>query len=88
MRKACENKWYHSYGREKKAFVWGHSGKPLYAKGFWKQCYLSKYKQKTNIKLTYDDIYENKSKDKENSDLTSNHYGFESVDGDLYLSQK
>lgn len=43
-------KWYHNFGREKKAFVWGHTDKPLYAKGFCKRCYLSKYKQKTNIK--------------------------------------
>jgi hypothetical protein len=30
--------------------VCGHSDKPLYAKGFWKQWYLSKYKQKVNWK--------------------------------------
>lgn len=39
-------RWYHNFGREKKAFVWGHTEKPLYAKGYCKQWYLSKYKEK------------------------------------------
>ena len=39
-------KCYHSFGREKKAFICGHSDKPLYAKGYCKQCYLAKYKEK------------------------------------------
>jgi hypothetical protein len=88
--KGMWKKCYHSYGREKKAFVWGHVGKPLYAKGFWKQCYLSKYKQKTNIKLVYDFIEDGKSKMNEISDLTSNQYGFSSADveGDLYFINK
>ena len=48
--KGMWKKWYHNFGREKKAFVWGHTDKPLYAKGFCKRCYLSKYKQKTSVK--------------------------------------
>ncbi len=50
MPRECANKCYHNFGREKKAFVWGHNEKPLYAKGFCKQCYLCKYKQKTIVK--------------------------------------
>jgi hypothetical protein len=90
MLRGCENKCYHSFGREKKAFVCGHVGKPLYAKGFCKQCYLSKYKQKTNIKLVYSFIEDNKSKMNEVSDMTSNQYGLSSgdVEGDLYFINK
>ena len=51
MQKECVNKWYHTVGRVKKAFVCVHQERPLYAKGYCKQCYLSIYKHKTNVKL-------------------------------------
>lgn len=44
--KGMWKKWYHNYGREKKANVCQHTDKPLYAKGYCKQWYLSKYKEK------------------------------------------
>lgn len=83
-------KWYHNFGREKKAFIWGHTDKPLYAKGFWKQCYLSKYKQKTNVKSEYKTTDNIGRPTGHPLSVCSNTNGFESlrIEQDLYFGHQ
>ena len=93
MLKECANKCYHSFGREKKAFIWGHTDKPLYAKGFCKQCYLARYKQKINeskLASFKHSNYSGKNKNINEAILAHNRNGFDTsfTEGDLYFNQQ
>ena len=82
-------KCYHSYGREKKAFVCGHLDKPLYAKGYCKQCYLAKYKQQMTLKMSFKQprMRRHKQSVSTNMSVQTGLSGVEpqKIVGDLYL---